>query len=197
VPWLPLGVAAAASTAIVASRLTTDEAFPMQAASILLAAALGYALDDAAAEVLGSSPTTLLRRRGQRLLLAMPVAVATWLVLLVAHAPVSADETLAFASMFSGLLGLALGIAGVAGRRSSAGTAGWVVAPALFALLIASTLFPPRWRPLPMGDIPGGWAAIDTRWLTAALVGAAAFLISSRDRASLRGRQPATRSPAT
>ncbi|MGZ8619082.1 MAG: hypothetical protein ACXWYE_04200 [Actinomycetota bacterium] len=85
--------------------------------------------------------------------------------------------------MFAGLVGLALGIAGVAARRSSRWLGGIAVAPALFSALILSTMVTPRWRPLPMGDIPGGWQPIYLRWTAAAVIGLVLLAVSSRDRA--------------
>jgi hypothetical protein len=94
--------------------------------------------------------------------------------------------------MFAGLVGLTFSIAGVASRRSPTGRGGIVAGPGLFILLIVSTLFPTRWRPLPMGDVPGGWTPIYLRWGTAAVIGLLVFLWSSRDpaRHALRARGP-------
>jgi hypothetical protein len=85
--------------------------------------------------------------------------------------------------MFAGLLGLSLSLAGVAERRSTTGRGGIVATPGLMILLVASSLVPHRWRPLPMGDVPGGWTQIYLRWGAAAAIGVLVLLWSSRDRA--------------
>ena len=155
----------------------------MQLCAFLLASGAGFAFDDPAAEVLAASPTSLRRRRTDRIALVGLPTIALWGVLLGWHGTASAEESWALIALFAGALGLGLGIAGVASRRSSPSRGGVAVGPAILVLLILSTTVPPRWRPLPIGDIPGGWSQIITRWSAAALVGVLAVLISSRDRA--------------
>ncbi|MGZ5290630.1 MAG: hypothetical protein ACXWE5_14230 [Actinomycetota bacterium] len=182
-PWLPSVAAGLIATVVVAARLDHDAALPLQVAGVLLASGLGYALDDPAFEVLGASPTSLRRRRMHRLTVALPPTVAVFSALLAWHGTAGREEALALIAMFAGLVGLALGIAGVAARRSSRGLGGIAVAPALFSALILSTMVTPRWRPLPMGDIPGGWQPIYLRWTAAAVIGLVLLAVSSRDRA--------------
>ena len=199
VPWLPLLAAAAIATALVAARLEQNAALPLQMAAVLLASGLGYALDDPAFEVVGASPTSIGRRRMHRLTLAIPPAALLFTALLAWHGTAGSGETLALLAMFSGLVGLALGIAGVSARRSPRGLGGIAVAPTLFAALILSTMLTPRWRPLPIGDIPGGWPPIIARWSAAAVIGLAVFAISSRDPAARRivRRRPDPSSPTS
>jgi hypothetical protein len=188
--WLPAIVAGVAGAALVIALHDREAATPLEAVAILLASAAGFALDDPAAEILAASPTTLRRRRITRLaLLGSPIVLA-WFALVVWQGPASWAETWALTAMFAGLLGLSLSIAGVAARRSPSGRGGVVAAPGLFVLLIASTLIPPRWRPLPMGDVPGGWTPIYIRWCVAAAIGLLVSLWSSRDpaRVDLRHR---------
>jgi len=184
IPWLPSVAAAGVATVVVVARLADDAAFPLQIASVLLASGLGYVLDDPSFEVLGSSTTPLWRRRMDRLIVALPPTVVVFLTLLAWHGTIGRQETLALVVMFVGLVGMALGIAGVAVRRSGRGLGGIVVAPTLFVALILSTMVAPRWRPLPMGDVPGGWQPIYLRWAAAAVVGLVALAVSSRDRAA-------------
>jgi len=184
--WVPMTIAAIVSFAVVAVRSSGPAAGPMQFAAIMLASASGFALDDPSAEILGASPTSLLRRRASRVFLVLLPATAVWLLLLAIRGTASPNETTALASMFVGLLGLAFGTAGVVARREPGVRAGIVVGPALFALVILSTSFPPRWRPLPIGDVPGGWEPIILRWFGAAVFGAIGFLASSRDPARPR-----------
>jgi hypothetical protein len=169
---------------IIAARHDQMFAPTLQLVSVLLATGAGFALDDPAAEILAASPSSLLRRRAARAMLSVTTTALVWLTLVGAQGPESANEGWALAIMFAGLLTLGLAIAGVASRRSPYGRGGIVAGPGLFVLLIASSIVPPRWRPLPMGDIPGGWAAIYLRWGGAALAGAIAFVWSSRDRAA-------------
>ena len=182
--WNPLGIAAVIGSVVVASRHNGDAAAPLQISAVLLASAAGFGLDDSAAELLDASPATLLRRRLVRVAVVAIPTVIVWITLFWAQGPESAAEGWALTAMFSGLLGLSMGTAAVATRRTSCGNGGIVVGPALLIALFASTTLPPRWRPLPMGDIPGGWLAIDLRWTTAAVTGAAVFVRSSRDRAA-------------
>ncbi len=182
--WSPLRIAAVASIAIVVALRNGSAAKPMEVVSILIASAVGFVFDDSAADLLDASPSSLLRRRLGRVACVIGPAVGLWAALFWLQGPASASEGWALTAMFAGLLGLSLGIAGTASRRLAPGRGGLAVGPTLLGTLIVSTTFPPRWRPLPMGDIPGGWAAIDLRWTAAATVGSALFLWSSRDRAS-------------
>jgi hypothetical protein len=59
--------------------------------------------------------------------------------------------------MFAGLLGLGLAIAGTA--------------------LVVSSILPPQWRPFPLGDVPGGWAALQARWATPAALGTLVLIV--------------------
>jgi hypothetical protein len=182
VPWLPLGIATALSAVIVAWPVQDPGPTGLQAVAILLASAGGFALDDPAGIVMAASPTSILRRRLLRLLVVwVPVGLA-WALALAVRGTDGLEETRTLTAMFAGLVGLSMAIAGVIGRRRLNG--GAFVAPTLLALLFLSTVFPPKWRPLPMGDIPGGLAQITLRWSLAALVGAAVFLASSRDPAA-------------
>ncbi len=182
----PLVLAASVSTVIVAARHGHEAALPLQVAAIALASGIGFALDDPAFEVMAASPTSLLRRRALRLLVTVPPAIALWAALLGWQGTEEIEEALALVALAAGVFGLTLGIAGVAARRSPHGSGGVAVAPTLFVLLIASTTVPPRWRPLPLGDVPGGWPQIYAGWTSAAALGILIFALSSRDPA--RGR---------
>jgi hypothetical protein len=184
-PLLALGVAMAASVAVVAARHGEAAATPIQVVSVLLAAAIGFCLDDPAHEVMEASPASLFRRRLLRVALVAPPTVATWTVLTWWQRPASADEVLALVLLFAGLLALSLAVAGVAGRTSSAaGRGGMAAPPALLGAILVSSLMRPRWRPLPFGDIPGGWSQIHLRWGLVAAAGTVAFLVSCRDPAA-------------
>lgn len=188
--WWPLGVAGLLASVAVAASRDEGSVFPIQLASIVFASVVGYALDDPAFEILGPSPRSLLERRARRLVLMLPAAVAWWGILLVAHGSRGTQETVALTAFLAGLLGLGVGAAGVAQRRSERGVGGFVVGPILLAAVVASSIVAPRWRPLPLGDVPGGLNAVTLRWSLAACVGVAVFLASSRDPAARRGRSP-------
>jgi hypothetical protein len=138
----------------------------------LLAAAAGFAFDDP------SPPTIIL-----------------WTTL-VSQGVSGIDETLTLVAMFAGLVGLTLGIAGVAAHRTG-GRGGAVASPVLLLALIISALFPPHWRPLPLGDVPGGWPALQARWSTAAAIGTLVLLASCRDPARRRLLRYPTDRPGT
>jgi hypothetical protein len=180
--WLPLGVAGGACALIVAWPKHDPGVTPLQATAILLTGALGFALDDPAAGILAASPTSLLYRRLLRLLVLVPPATLLWGICVALNGTDGFEETRTVLTMFVGLTALTIAVAGIACRRRA--RAGHLVAPTVLILLFLSTVFPPRWRPLPMGDIPGGLGQVAIRWSVAAAVGAVVFLVSSRDPAA-------------
>lgn len=153
---------------------------PLQVSSILLAAGAGFALDDPCFGTLAPSPTSIWQRRVSRMLVILPPVILVWSALVLWHGTSGPDETWTLVAVFAGLLGLALGTAGIADRRSG-GQGGPVVAPTMLAALLVSSMVPPRWRPLPLGDVPGGWDALQTRWAAAAAIGVLALVASSTD----------------
>ncbi len=178
--WVPTLIAILLSSVVVAIRPEPDDVFPLQLSAILLSTAAAFALDDPAFEVLAASPTSLLRRRFTRIAVVLLPILLVWTTQVLAHGTTDWDETLTLIAMFGGLLGLSFGISGVAGRRSS-GHGGPTAAPTVLILIVVSTLIDPRWRPLPFGDIPGGWTALQTRWAIAAAAGALFLVASSHD----------------
>src|SRR3990172_10128167 len=182
---------------VVVVQLGDQVALPLQLTALLLAAAGGFSLDDSAYEVLAPSPHSLLRRRLQRILVVVPPTVVAWMAAwaaIVWQGSSNPEEFGALLAMFGGLVGLSLGVAGVAGRRSS-GRGGPLLTPSIFVLQVVSTAFPPRWRFLPLGDVPGGWSQIYLRWTAVGVVGVLFLLVSSRDPARARYPSPATRRP--
>jgi hypothetical protein len=163
--------------------------------STLLAAAAGFAFDDAPYETLAASPSSLIRRRFSRLIVVTPPTIILWTTL-VSQGVNGRQETLTLAAMFAGLVGVTLGIAGVAAHRTG-GRGGAVAAPVLLLALVVSAIFPPRWRPLPLGDVPGGWPALQARWSTAAAIGTLVLLASCRDPARRRLLRYPTDRPGT
>jgi hypothetical protein len=195
--WPPLGIAAFLSVAIVAVRHGEHAAGPMQAAAVLLSGGAGFTLDDPAAEILAASPTPLSRRRSMRLLLVVPPVACLWGLLLTWQGTEGSEETFALVLLVAGLMALSLAVSGVAARTSwLPGRGGLAAPPAILVLVFLSSAVPRRWRPLPLGDVPGGWSQIYVRWAAAAAVGMLVLLTSSRDpaaRSLLRslGRTPA------
>jgi hypothetical protein len=179
--WAPWLLAATISLLLALLRSDGPVATPFQLSALLLGAGAGFALDDPAAETFAPSPTRLWQRNGVR---AGQITLATALAAVVlgslAH-PSGVGETGALVAMTAGLLGLNLGVAGLAGRHSEWRYGGLVSSPVVLVLVIASSTLPPAWRPLPTGDIPGGWPAIWTRWTLACLLGLLLLAHSSRD----------------
>jgi hypothetical protein len=188
VPWQAPVTASAVSVLAVGVGLGQGTALPLQVAGILLAASAAFALDDPAFEFLAASPTSLMKRRLARLIVVISALTALWTVLLLWRRPADLQETWTLVVMFAGLLALSVGASAAAGRR----TGGWgaaVAAPCLLLALAVSSAIPPHWRPLPLGDIPGGWAALQARWTAACLTGALVLVVSSRDPMSRRPRR--------
>lgn len=179
--WAPWLLAATISLVLVLLHSDGPVATPLQLSAFLLGAGAGFALDDPAAESLAPSPTTLRRRHGVRVaFITLATALATLVLGSLAH-PSGVGETGALVAMTAGLLGLNLGASGVAGRLSEWRHGGLVSSPVVLILVIASSTLPPAWRPLPTGDIPGGWPAIWTRWTLACLLGLLLLGHSCRD----------------
>jgi hypothetical protein len=183
--WAPLGIAAFLSVLIVVVRHGEPAAGPMEAVAVLLAGGAGFVLDDPAAEILAASPTPLSRRRSLRLRLVVPPVTLVSGLLMGWQGTEGNEETLALMLLVAGLVGLSLAVSGVAGRTSWAPGRGGIAAPiAIFVLVFLSAAVPRRWRPLPFGDVPGGWTQISIRWAAAAAVGTLVLLMSSRDPAA-------------
>jgi len=180
IPWHPMVIATVVGAAVLASGHARLVVIP----TTLLAAAAGFAFDDPSQEIVAASPSSLLHRRLGRLIVVIPPTIILWTTL-VSQGVSGIDEALTLAAMFIGMVGVTFGIAGVAAHRTG-GRGGAVAAPVLLLALIISALFPPRWRPLPLGDVPGGWPALQARWSAAALIGALVLLVSSRDPARRR-----------
>ena len=185
VRWRPIAVAALLAALIVSLRHGESAAGPMQAAALLLAGGAGFILDDPAADVLAASPTPLSRRRSLRLLVVVPPTALLWCLLMVWQGTAGWEEAVALLLLFAGLMALSLAIAGVAGRTSwLPGRGGLAAPPALLFLVFLSSAIPRRWRPLPLGDVPGGWAQIYVRWAAAAVVATIVLFLASRDPAA-------------
>lgn len=180
VAWQSPLLASVVATLAVAVGPGQDTALPLQVAAVVLAASAAFAFDDPAFEMVAALPSTLAARRTVRLLLVTGALWAVWVSLLGWRHPAAAQEVWTLMAMFGGLFGLSVGISGAAGRRTG-GRGAAMTGPTLLLALVASSVVPPRWRPLPLGDVPGGWAALQVRWSAAALLGASLLSVSSRD----------------
>jgi len=115
-----------------------------------------------------------------RLVLVAAAVGGVWGSLLAWRRPAATQELWTLLAMFAGLFGLSIGISGAAGWRTR-GRGAAVTGPTVLLALIASSIVTPRWRPLPLGDVPGGWAALQLRWSSTAVLGAGILAVSSRD----------------
>lgn len=174
-PWQPQLVAAGVCLVFVGADLV-----PFVMATVLMATATAFGLDDPAHEFTAPAATSLLRRRLRRVALVLAPLGAVWSGLAMWRGADDAGEAWAVVLMFFGLTSLSLGIAAALAARSN-GHGGQIAAPTVLGLLVASSIMSPRWRPMPLGDIPGGWSQIHLRWSIVALVGVAVFLVASRD----------------
>jgi hypothetical protein len=180
VAWQPPLLASAVAALAVAVSPGQDTVLPLQLAAVVLGASAAFAVDDPAFELVAALPSTLAARRAVRLVLVAGAIGAVWGILLAWRRPAETQELWTLLAMFAGFFGLSVGISGAAGRLTG-GRGAAVTGPTLLLALIASSVVTPRWRPLPLGDIPGGWAALQLRWSAAALLGASILSMSSRD----------------
>jgi hypothetical protein len=183
--WWSPAIALGLSVIVAAVGRGDGFAIPVQATTTLMAISIGSALDDPSYEPLAPSPSSLLRRRGWRVLVILPPTAVAWMALVSWQGTSGSEETWTLTAMFAGLVGLSLGVAGAVGRRSG-GRGGPVVAPVILFALILSSALPRMWRPMPLGDVPGGWSALYIRWWSVAVVGFLILLMSSRDPARRR-----------
>jgi hypothetical protein len=141
-----------------------------------VAAGMAFVLDDDAAVLLGSCPTSLARRRSHRLALTLPLAAVTWSGVYVGWSwrvgsGVGAwPATLAFAAMVA----LVLGTAAVASGRGGVGRGGVAAAPVLLAVIVSGTVVPSR-----LGLFVG--PRHETGWTAVLVVSLLALLVASRD----------------
>lgn len=174
-PWQPQGAAGGLALAFVAT-----DTVPFVVATILMTTTTAFCLDDPAHEVTAASSMSLLRRRLWRVFIMLTPTSMLWATLMAWQAGDDRAEAWALALMYFGLTGLSLGIAGSVARRTN-GHSGQVAAPTVLVLIILSSVLDPRWRPLPLGDLPGGWPQIYFRWGLAGFAGLALLAASSRD----------------
>lgn len=176
--WQP-SVGAVVLAAVLVAWQTDDLADPgtgmtvLRGVAALLALGAAFLLDDAAADTLASSPTSLAWRRSSRLVVVALLAGVPW-ALAVAWVSARAEGlpvaglTVEFAAVLAVSLAAAAGIARWTDNRDP----GVLAAPVTLGLLLAITRLPQRWTLL-AGPGPA-WAAAHQRW---AVVLAAAVLV--------------------
>lgn len=184
-PLGPLGAGAvlAASPVVVAELLgDRDLHGALIASTVLAAASLAYAVEDDAAVVLASSPSTLARRRSTQLGVALAIVAVGWAVAAVLAADDGPVLTRQLGVIASAASGLALAVASTAARRDHAlaAFAGAVGAVTILLVVSAGAVWYP-W--LPSLEDPSAW----WRWIAIAGLAWAVAAWETRD--------PATRSP--
>ena len=199
VRWQPAAVAALGTAALVAWK-ADDLAdagtgiLVLRGVAALLALGAAFLLDDAAADVLASSPTSLAWRRASRLLAGALLVGLPWVgALLTATARNDGLPVLALCLEFGALLALGLGAAAGLARWADAGEPGLLAAPLLAGLLLALLRLPERWA-LVVGPGPA-WDPAHQRW--AALLAAAALVLVLCMRDPAAGRPPPGRPVAS
>jgi hypothetical protein len=171
---------AQAIATVVSVLLVGSDTVPFVVATMLMSTAVAFGVDDPAHEVTAPAPVSLLRRRLVRIAVVLAPTAAIWGTLAATRGADSTVEAWALVAMFCGLTGLSLGIAALLAQTSH-GRSGQIAAPTVFVLLIISSVMTPQWRPMPLGDVPGGWSQIYLRWGLVAVVGCALLLHASRN----------------
>lgn len=176
VRWEPvvLGVAAGAAFLVIAR--VTEQAWTTSAllfAATAVAAAVGLAIDDPAAETMAGVPTALWLRAIRSAAVSVTVAAASWgaMMLLVRDVAPVAQWTVMAASLWC----VGLAVAGAAKRRLGPTAGGIIAAPVVPVVALASTTMSGQWS-----LVPGG-AGVAWRWGVIAALAAALLAWSLRD----------------
>ena len=153
-PVVAVGPVLALALLAALTLLERADALLLVLVGLLLVAPIGYLFDDAAADVLAASPTTLARRRVARVALGAPVLLVGWLTAVDRGAYLDGYDALPVGALSAEILALAcltLAIAAVAagrGDRSPGLTAAVGLLVVVAALFMARQAVPPGW-PLP------------------------------------------------
>ena len=187
VSWGPLAGGCVTALALVVWLRTRDAGTAgliggLRIGAVLLAAGAAFALDDAAATTLASSPTPLSARRSLRLALTVGACLAAWTALLgIAGVPTHAAAGLSVEA--AGMLAVALAAASVAGPWIGNGLGGLAGGPTLVSFLLAAMIVQqhwPRWALLAFPGTPA-WEAAHARWLVLAGAGSALVALAALD----------------
>jgi hypothetical protein len=202
--WIPLLVAAALGTAIVAVPVVAGlELTPNDVANLLRFAAVfaglgaAFLLDDPAASTTSVVPAPRPLRQAVRLAVAVPVLAAWWGALcwttVAGVQPGTAPAWLlrGLTVEAAAVAAVAFALASAALRRLPDGAAGVVAAPALLAATVSATALPASIGLLvPPGDGPGAgrWNAAHRWWWALTTVAVLVGIWTSRDLTSRRIR---------
>lgn len=157
---------------------------------LLVVAPVGYLFDDAAADVLAASPTTLARRRVARVTLGAPVLLLGWLVAVDRGAFLDGYPSLPVAALSAEILALGCATLAMAAVAADRGDRSPGLSAAIGLLVLVAVLFvlhqavPPQW------PIPALQPDAHHRrwwWVTAAALATIAW--TSRDPAARRHRR--------
>jgi fluoroquinolone transport system permease protein len=176
--WQPLAGAVVLSAGLLAWKAgDLDDSgtalMALRGVAALLALGAAFLLDDAAADTLACSPTSLAWRRSSYLLAAAALTGVPWAAALGTAQSLGADLPLAALTLeFCALLALALAAAAGLARWADTREPGVVAVPLTVGLILAVFRLPESWALL-VGPGPG-WAAAHQRW---ALLLALALLV--------------------
>lgn len=182
--WLPLLAGSAVGFGLLFLARHAPTGSPGRITQVRIAAGalcLGAAfiLDDPASETVASSPTPPLYRRAHRIVLALSVIGALWLMLLwYGHAPAS---PVGLTVELAGMLALTLAAAAIATRILREDLGGVAGGPALLFLLACSALLPSRWALFAAVPSDPRWGASHWRWALLLALGTIGLLHQSLD----------------
>lgn len=163
----------------------------LRGVAALLALGAAFLLDDAAADTLASSPTSLAWRRWSRLLVVAVLAGVPWVLGVAWVDPRAPGLPVAGLTVeFAALLALALVSAAGIARWTDTREPGIVAAPLTLGLMLAVARLPERWALL-VGPGPA-WEDAHQRWTLLAVAAVGLLLWCGRDPA----RRPPVRRPA-
>lgn len=140
-PVVAAGPALALVLLAVLSLLERPAALLLVLVGLLMVAPIGYLFDDAAADVLAASPSTLARRRLVRVALGAPVLLTGWLVAVERGAYLDGYAALPVGALSTEILALAcltLAIAAVAAGRGDRSPG---LSAAVGLVMVVATLF--------------------------------------------------------
>jgi hypothetical protein len=186
-PVVAVGPALALTLLAVLSLVERPAALLLVLVGLLMVAPFGYLFDDAAADVLAASPSTLARRRLARVALGAPLLLTGWLVAVDRGAYLDGYATLPVGALSAEILALAcltLAIAAAAAGRDDRSPG---LSAAIGLVMAVAALFMLRQA------VPAGWPIPELQpnlhhrrwwWVTAASL--ATIVWTSRDPAVRR-----------
>ncbi|MFD2094037.1 hypothetical protein [Blastococcus deserti] len=185
VRWQP-SLGAAALAALLVGWKADDLAEPgtgtlvLRGVAVLLGLGAAFLLDDAAADTLASSPTSLAWRRSSRLVVAAALAGVPWVLAVVWVDTRAGSLPIAGLSIeFTAMLALALAAAAGIARWTDTREPGVLAAPVTSGLVLVIVRLPERWALL-VGPGPM-WAAAHQRWTLVLVTAVLLLLWCNRD----------------